>query len=500
MPPSEVASTAIGVTVGGGQLMVMPGSGGTLLDKWMHWLRHVISGNVLDSQKAKMTGDDGPTQWAVLVRALVLTGVAGLSVLLPTVHGLLQRRRKDASFEYGPIDITQMTPAAAKEMHGRPNGSLRKARSSLIPDALEDLEESAEMLAADALPANEEVDRRSQALAAVGAPSFRRILRDRAGVSDLLRKECTTLQVNIGLYCNQACTHCHVESSPLRKEQMSIDVVQRCLHLLRTSPSVTVLDITGGAPELNRGFKPLVEGAAALRDSGARPTLRIIDRCNLTVLLEPGQEDLLDFLVQYRVDIIASLPSYDAAQTDKQRGRKVFGRSMEALQMLNERGYGVARAKPEGQESASGLQLDLVFNPPGPFLPPRQELLEAKYHQKLRDEHGIQFDRLLSIANMPVKRFFDFLRKKGTLEGYMDLLVRNFNPDTVPQLMCLDTVSVGWDGRMYDCDFNQQLELSLGQPRFSVFDIDSLQDERVRQSKIKTGAHCYGCTAAQGSG
>jgi radical SAM/Cys-rich protein len=262
---------------------------------------------------------------------------------------------------------------------------------------------------------------------------------------------------------------------------------------------VTVLDITGGAPELNRGFKPLVEGAAAIRDSGTRP-LRIIDRCNLTVLLEPGQEDLLDFLVEHRVDIIASLPSYDAAQTDKQRGRRVFERSVEALQMLNERGYGIAGASANGQEGAEDLHLDLVFNPPGPFLPPRQELLEVKYRQELRDEHSIQFDRLITIANMPVKRFFDFLRKKGTLEGYMDLLVRNFNPDTVPQLMCLDTVSVGWDGRMYDCDFNQQLELSLGQSGLSVFDVDSLEDERVRQSKIRTGAHCYGCTAAQGSG
>jgi len=260
------------------------------------------------------------------------------------------------------------------------------------------------------------------------------------------------------------------------------------------------LDITGGAPELNRGFKPLVEGAAALRDSGARPNLRIIDRCNLTVLLEPGQEDLLDFLVQYRVDIIASLPSYDAAQTDKQRGRKVFERSVEALRMLNERGYGIARAKSQGQERAENLQLDLVFNPPGPFLPPRQDLLEAKYRQELRDERGIHFDRLTTIANMPVKRFFDFLRKKGTLEGYMDLLVRNFNPDTVPELMCLDTVSVGYDGRMYDCDFNQQLDMSLGQSGLSIYDVDSLEDDRVRQSKIKTGAHCYGCTAAQGSG
>lgn len=272
----------------------------------------------------------------------------------------------------------------------------------------------------------------------------------------------------------------------------SFDVVDRCIHLIRTSPDVTTLDITGGAPEMNKGFRRLVEGAARLREGG-RP-LRIMDRCNLTVLLEPGQEDLLDFLVDHQVHIIASLPSYDATQTDRQRGRKVFDRSVRALQMLNARGYAQG-----GGETETGLQLDLVFNPPGPFLPPKQELLEAKYRVELQKNHGVQFNRLITIANIPVKRFFDFLRKKGTLEGYMDLLVRNFNPETVPHVMCLETVNVRWDGRVYDCDFNQQLELELKRGGLTVFDLESLSDPVLQKASIRTAAHCFGCTAAQGS-
>jgi len=276
---------------------------------------------------------------------------------------------------------------------------------------------------------------------------------------------------------------------------MSAEVVERCLYLLRESPSVEVLDITGGAPELNAGFRRLVEGAAALRDRGARPGLRIIDRCNLTVLLEPGQESLADFLAQQGVDIIASLPSYDAAQTDRQRGRRVFERSIQGLRALNAHGYGAG-----GPSAPPGRRLDLVFNPPGPFLPPRQELLDKKYRQELGEHMGVEFNSLITIANMPVKRFFDFLRKKGTLEGYMDLLVRNFNPETVPKVMCIDHVNVGWDGRVYDCDFNQQLEMGLGRGgSLDVFGIESLDDARLRKAPIKTAAHCFGCTAAQGS-
>lgn len=268
---------------------------------------------------------------------------------------------------------------------------------------------------------------------------------------------------------------------------MADDVVDRCLHLLRTSPNVKVLDLTGGAPELNSGFRRLVEGAAELR-ARERPDLRIIDRCNLTVLLEPGQEELPSFLRQNRVDIVASLPSYDASQTDKQRGRRVFERSVEALRMLNDEGYG------------KDLTLDLMFNPPGAFLPPKQEPLEEKYRREMSEKHNVTFSSLIALANMPVKRFFDHLRKQGTLEGYMDLLVRNFNAETVPGLMCTNTVNVRYDGRIYDCDFNQQLDMTLGRPPLTVFDIDSLDDERLRSAPIKTAAHCFGCTATQGSG
>mmetsp|Transcript_8227 Transcript_8227/g.23545 ORF Transcript_8227/g.23545 Transcript_8227/m.23545 type:complete len:303 (+) Transcript_8227:1100-2008(+) len=236
-------------------------------------------------------------------------------------------------------------------------------------------------------------------------------------------------------------------------------------------------------------------GAAALRASGVRPSLRIIDRCNLTVLLEPGQEDLAQFLANNDVDIIASLPSYEADQTDKQRGRKVFERSILGLRALNELGYG--KGGPCGK---FGRRLDLVFNPPGPFLPPKQACLEKQYREQLCQKLGVEFNQLITIANMPIKRFFDFLRKKDTLEGYMDLLVRNFNPSTVKHVMCINHVSVSWDGKLYDCDFNQQLEMHIGPGKgLDVFSIETLSDARLRQAPIKTAAHCFGCTAAQGS-
>eukprot|EP00434_Breviolum_minutum_P025029 symbB.v1.2.022109.t1/scaffold1948.1/size95323/3 len=258
---------------------------------------------------------------------------------------------------------------------------------------------------------------------------------------------------------------------------------------MKNTPSVKVLDITGGAPELNDGFRRLVQGAAALRVEQKREII-IIDRCNLTVLLEPGQETLPDFLAEHKVHVIASLPSYEAEQTDKQRGRKVFERSVQGLRILNKHGYG---------EGATGLRLDLVFNPPGPFLPPKQCSLQCKYKKELGESYGIKFDRLVTICNMPIKRYFDYLQKKGALEGYMDLLVRNFNEQTVPEVMCTNTVNVSWEGKMYDCDFNQQLDLGLA-GGLSVFDVQSLDDEKLQRAAIATAAHCFGCTAAQGSG
>lgn len=459
-------------------------------------------------------GGPGAT-WPKLVASCGIATAAFLGIRSLVRWGW--RKYRESKFEFASLDLVSLTKELAKAQHAGGKGSclgrvpkgrwgvkslFKKAPQvydSLIPDVLQDLEETAGQTALDALAPAEEVDCRSEALAAVGAPPFRRFLRDKGLDGQLTRKPCEVLQLNIGLYCNQACTHCHVESSPLRKEMATEDVVDRLLHLIRASPSVTCLDITGGAPEMNFGFRKLVQGAAAIRDAqdGGRPSLRILDRCNLTVLMEPGQEDLAQFLADNRVDVVASLPSYDPGQTDKQRGRKVFQRSIEGLRMLNSLGYGAADAST----SDEGLRLHLVFNPPGPFLPPKQEQLSVKYHDLLKKEHGVVFNELFTLANMPVKRFFDFLRKQGTLEGYMDLLVRNFNPDTVPVLMCLNTVNVRYDGRIYDCDFNQQLELEVGGKKgLTIFDINTLDDDKLQKASIRTGAHCYGCTATQGSG
>jgi len=415
-------------------------------------------------------------------KVLLGGALAGVGILAAFACGALSKRQ-GKSYELGNVDLLQMTRSAAKSLHRRPAKT-----TSMIPDVLQDLEETNGITAPDSFAPAAEVDRSIKALEAVGAPPFRQYLKQQ-DAGTLERGVCKVLQLNIGLYCNQACTHCHVESSPLRTEMAPEAVIDRLLYLLRNSPQVECLDITGGAPEMNRGFRRLVEGAAAMRDDGTRPGLRIMDRCNLTVLLEPGYEDLPDFFVKNKVELICSLPSYDASQTDKQRGRQVFERSMEALKILNSYGYG----------SPGGHCLNLVFNPPGPFLPPRQDALEAKYKQELASEHGVEFNNLFTLANMPVKRFFDHLRKTKMLEGYMDLLVRNFNKDTVPFLMCRETVNVKYDGQIFDCDFNQQLDLGVGK-NLTVFDIDSLHDEKLQKAPIATRAHCYGCTAAQGSG
>ena len=265
----------------------------------------------------------------------------------------------------------------------------------------------------------------------------------------LKRKPPTVLQINIGLYCNQACGHCHVESSPLRtKEMMTAETAARCLELLKTTPSITTLDITGGAPELNDHFRYMVSMARAIRGKD----LIIIDRCNLTVLQEPGQEDLVDFLKEHDVRVVASLPCYSAENVDAQRGAGVFERSIAALLALNDAGYGRDRsgdaAEDDDDRNAPRLQLDLVYNPLGAFLPPPQEKLQVQYQEQLAENFGILFDQLFTITNMPIKRFADFLHRRGELAEYMDLLVRNFNPDTVKELMCLDTINIGWDGKV----------------------------------------------------
>lgn len=319
----------------------------------------------------------------------------------------------------------------------------------------------------------------------------------------LKRKAPTVLQINIGLYCNQACGHCHVESSPLRTaEMMTAETAAQCLELLKNTPSIDTLDITGGAPELNDHFRYLVSTARAIRGRD----LIIIDRCNLTVLQEPGQEDLVDFLKEHDVHVVASLPCYSAENVDTQRGGGVFERSIAALLALNEAGYGRNREDDEDnkttKEVTPRLQLDLVYNPLGAFLPPPQEKLQVQYQEQLAQNFGILFDQLFTITNMPIKRFADFLHRRGELAEYMDLLVRNFNPDTVEELMCLNTINIGWDGKIYDCDFNQQLGYAIGVDSIhrggkTVFDIESLDD--LRDVRIRTDNHCFGCTAGMGS-
>eukprot|EP00658_Telonema_sp_P-2_P006106 TRINITY_DN12323_c0_g2_i1.p1 TRINITY_DN12323_c0_g2~~TRINITY_DN12323_c0_g2_i1.p1 ORF type:complete len:347 (-),score=90.32 TRINITY_DN12323_c0_g2_i1:177-1217(-) len=314
-----------------------------------------------------------------------------------------------------------------------------------------------------------------------GLPKFSSKLSE-AG-SDLKRTSTVVFQANIGLYCNQACTHCHVDSSPLRKEMMSKEVTDKCLDVIRNSPSIRVVDLTGGAPELNREFRHWV---TSCREMG----LQVIDRCNLTVLLEPNQDGLVSFLASHQVKIIASLPCYLEDNVDSQRGSSVFTRSIRALKMLNAAGYGCGE----------GLELDLVYNPTGVHLPPGQAGLEAAYKKQLKTEYGIVFDALHCITNMPINRFHEFLKAEDKLEEYMEILVNAFNPQTCAGLMCRDYVSVKWDGDVFDCDFNQQVELPpkvSGGKNLSVFDIECTDD--LLRVPIATSQHCYGCTAGAGS-
>ena len=314
------------------------------------------------------------------------------------------------------------------------------------------------------------------------ADGFLRALREH-GFAELLRGETTTLQINVGKLCNQACHHCHVDAGPKRTEIMPADVARRTMELLATSPSITTVDITGGAPELNPNFRWLVEESQRLGR-------HVIDRCNLTVLLEESQHDLGDFLAARGVEIIASLPCYTAENVDKQRGKGVFAKSMEALRTLNELGYGMANSR---------LKLNLVYNPVGPSLPPPQVKLEADYKQQLRDHFGVEFHQLLTITNMPIHRFEEDLQRQGRHDAYMDLLKKNFNAATVHGLMCRSLVSVGYDGRLSDCDFNQMLDMELEQPgrTATVWDIDSFSGWAGQ--RVNTGGHCFGCTAGAGS-
>lgn len=313
-----------------------------------------------------------------------------------------------------------------------------------------------------------------------GAPDFEDEL-FQIGLGPLLREETTTLQINVGKRCNQVCHHCHVEAGPKRTEMMPRQAAERVLRILENSPSVQTVDITGGAPELNPNFRLLVTESRRLGR-------HVIDRCNLTVLYEPGMEDLSEFLAENAVEIIASLPCYLAANVDQQRGRGTFDKSIDALRELNRLGYGL----PD-----SPLLLNLVYNPLGASLPPPQERLEADYKRELRSQYGIEFHHLYTLTNMPIKRFAAFLEQNGKYREYMGLLVNHFNPGTVSGLMCRSLVSVGWDGHLYDCDFNQMLDIELGAGPQTIWDIESLS--HLSGKRISTASHCFGCTAGAGS-
>lgn len=300
--------------------------------------------------------------------------------------------------------------------------------------------------------------------------------------SQLSRGKLRTLQINLGKRCNQACLHCHVDAGPKRTEMMNAETARRIMSLLRNSKEIEAFDITGGAPELNPQFQFLV---AEARNLGKN----VSDRCNLTVLLESGMEDLASFLALHQVTIIASLPCYTAENVDAQRGSGVFEKSIRALRNLNEIGYG---------RPGSDLKLDLVYNPLGPVLPGNQADLERVYKDRLQTEFGIDFHHLYTLTNMPIHRFGETLRREGKYEAYLALLRENFNPETVPNLMCRSLISVGWDGTLYDCDFNQMLEIDLAAGgKKTIWDIDRF--DSMEGKSIATGSHCYGCTAGAGS-
>ena len=289
-----------------------------------------------------------------------------------------------------------------------------------------------------------------------------------------------TLQVNIGKLCNQACKHCHVDAGPARTENMELDTIERLIELLKASPAIHTVDITGGAPELNPHFRYLVGAARAMGKT-------VIDRCNLTVLFETGQETTAEFLRDNGVQITASLPCYSVKNVDRQRGTGSFDKSIEALKLLNSLGYGRDAALP----------LNLVYNPLGASLPPDQAQLEADYRRELQTHFGIVFTRLYAMANMPIKRFKSDLERTDRLPEYATLLEDNFNAVAAANIMCRNLVSVGWDGNLYDCDFNQMLDLPLGGSLRSVWDIASLED--LAGESILFENHCFGCTAGAGS-
>ena len=300
----------------------------------------------------------------------------------------------------------------------------------------------------------------------------------------LRRRGIDIVQINVGKLCNQACVHCHVDAGPKRPERMDRWTAELALEFVRAAEARTV-DITGGAPELNPSFRFLI---AEARRNGRH----VMDRCNLTVLFEPGQEDLVEFLAGMQVEIVASLPCYSQDNVDKQRGQGVYEKSIRALQQLNSVGYG---------QEGSGLILNLVYNPVGAFLPPPQEKLEADYKRELSERFGLTFNHLYTLTNMPIARFAHLLQREKNFGAYLELLATAFNPSTLDGLMCRHLVSISWDGFLYDCDFNQMLDLRLGDGRplrLGEWPAPTLADLLVHRD-IRVGPHCYGCTAGAGS-
>ena len=301
-----------------------------------------------------------------------------------------------------------------------------------------------------------------------------------SGLAPLTATGITVFQINVGKLCNQTCGHCHVDAGPDRREIMTRETAELCIAALERTDIPTV-DITGGAPELNPNFRWLVEQSRSLGR-------HVMDRCNLSVLLLPAQAGLAEFLAEHRVEIIASLPYYLEQQTDAQRGGGAFAKSIEALSKLNALGYG---------HEGSGLRLNLVYNPVGAFLPPAQHSIEADFKRELGRRHGIVFNSLYTITNMPINRFLEFLLRTGNYERYMDKLISAYSPAAAAGVMCRYTISVGWDGTLYDCDFNQMLDLSVG---FGApAHIRDFQLASLNHRPIVTGQHCYGCTAGGGS-
>lgn len=313
-----------------------------------------------------------------------------------------------------------------------------------------------------------------------GVPRFADKI-DTIGFHPLKPDETEIFQVNVGKMCNQTCKHCHVDAGPDRKEIMTRETMQQCLDALAQSEIKTV-DLTGGAPEMNPDFRWFVEEIKKLNR-------HVIVRCNLTIILaNPKYHDLPEFFRKHKIEVVSSLPHFSARRTDAQRGEGVFEKSVRALRMLNEVGYG---------KEGTGLLLNLVYNPSGAFLPPAQSSLERDFKEKLSKEYGIIFNNLFAITNMPISRFLDYLVNTGKYEEYLQKLVDAFNPSAVANVMCRNTISVGWDGFLYDCDFNQMLDMTVAKSapqHISEFDISALE-----QREILVNQHCYGCTAGAGS-